>query len=517
MSNALLYVRVSSKAQDKEGYSLDAQEKLGDDYAIRNNLKIVKRWKVSESAWGEDRTSFSEMLEYAKKHDDAKHIIFDVTDRMTRNDMDKIKIYTLIKLYDKKIHFSRSNKTIDKSSGSEDEFMLDIEVAVAKKMSNDISRKTSMGMLEKAEQGLYPSWAPLGYKNNLVTHLIEVDEVTAPHVKRAFMLMASGSHSLGMIAETLCNEGFRGKKGNPIGKSALDHILKNPIYYGAFQWKDTIYQGSHTPLITKELFDKAKDVLSGNARPSIRQNGFAFHNLVTCGVCGCKVIAERHKHKYVYYHCTFSKGRHEKGRYIKESKLSELFKGPIKDVTLEADVVEWIKEGLKDSCKNSSRLQENRLSPLKNNYDKANNRLSKLFDMKIDGEITDDIFKTKENEYKGQLIELKAQMDNTKAVNPNFYEDACKTLELSNRLYSLYVKANIEDRAKIASAVASNYSLIDVTLYPTYRKPFSLFTKRASRPNWLPREDSNLGHSGYDLTPITRRVGLYHYHGPFGL
>ena len=164
-----------------------------------------------------------------------------------------------------------------------------------------------------------------------------------------------------------------------------------------------------------------------------------------------------------------------------------MFKRPIKDVTLKADIAEWLKEGLRDSSKNSSQLQENRISSLKNNYDKTNNRLSKLFDMKIDGEITDDIFKAKENEYRGQLIELKAQMDNTKTVNPNFYEDACKTLELSKRLYSLYIKADIEDRAKIASAVASNYSLVDITLCPTYRKPFSLFTKRASRSKWLPR------------------------------
>ena len=35
--------------------------------------------------------------------------------------------------------------------------------------------------------------------------------------------------------------------------------------------------------------------------------------------------------------------------------------------------------------------------------------------------------------------------------------------------------------------------------------------------NWLPREDSNLGHSGYDLTSVTRRVGLSHYHGLYRL
>ena len=50
MNKALLYVRVSSKEQEKEGYSLDAQEKLGKEYAERKNLEIVRIWKVSESA-----------------------------------------------------------------------------------------------------------------------------------------------------------------------------------------------------------------------------------------------------------------------------------------------------------------------------------------------------------------------------------------------------------------------------------------------------------------------------------
>jgi len=87
------------------------------------------------------------MVEYAKKHSEILHIIFDVTDRMTRNDFDKIKIIDLIKLHGKTIHFSRSNKAIDKNSGSEDVFMLDIEVAVAKKMSNDMTFPKSVDVL----------------------------------------------------------------------------------------------------------------------------------------------------------------------------------------------------------------------------------------------------------------------------------------------------------------------------------------------------------------------------------
>ncbi len=44
-------------------------------------------------------------------------------------------------------------------------------------------------------------------------------------------------------------------------------------------------------------------------------------------------------------------------------------------------------------------------------------------------------------------------------------------------------------RAKFASVVASNYALIDATLYPTYRRPFDLLAKGPSRSNWLRLSD----------------------------
>ena len=106
--------------------------------------------------------------------------------------------------------------------------------------------------------------------------------------------------------------------------------------------------------------------------------------------------------------------------------------------------------------------------------------------MRMDKEIDEETFKTKESEYKTQLIEIKAQMNSAEKLNPNFYEDGCKTLELSNRLHSIYVEGNYEHKAKILKLVASNYTLLDATICPTYRKPFSLFAKRASCPNWLP-------------------------------
>ena len=164
----------------------------------------------------------------------------------------------------------------NKDSGSDDEFMFDIEVAVAKKMSNDLSKKTKMGMSEKADQGLFPSAAPIGYKNNRATRLIEIDEERAPYIRLAFSLMASGHHSIRMLERELYDEGFRNKNGNRVSKSAIHELLKNPIFYGAFRWDGKMYQGSHAPVITKQLFDKVQSVLSGTSSSFHAQRSISF-------------------------------------------------------------------------------------------------------------------------------------------------------------------------------------------------------------------------------------------------
>ncbi len=105
--DALHYGRISNKKQN-DGFSLDAQERLGQDYADRRNLRIVKTWRVIESAWNKkkDRVAFNQVIEFAIAHPKIKHIIFDITDRMTRNDIDKIKINDLIHNHGKIIHFA---------------------------------------------------------------------------------------------------------------------------------------------------------------------------------------------------------------------------------------------------------------------------------------------------------------------------------------------------------------------------------------------------------------------------
>ena len=113
-----------------------------------------------------------------------------------------------------------------------------------------------------------------------------------------------------------------------------------------------------------------------------------------------------------------------------------------------------------------------------------NNRLEKLLDLRLDNEINDEAFKLKKTELENVLVDLKGQLRSAERVNPNFYEDGVKTLELSESLYLQYLSANAPGKSIILKDIASNYVLNDVSAAPTYRKPFNIFAEGLVCSNW---------------------------------
>lgn len=50
MTTAILYARVSSKDQEREGYSIPAQQKLLREYAQKNGFRFVREFVDVETA-----------------------------------------------------------------------------------------------------------------------------------------------------------------------------------------------------------------------------------------------------------------------------------------------------------------------------------------------------------------------------------------------------------------------------------------------------------------------------------
>lgn len=100
---------------------------------------------------------------------------------------------------------------------------------MARNYIENLREEVKKGMREKAEQGIYPSRPPIGYRNNNAEHTIEVDPEKAPLARRMFELYATGKYSLSQLRLAIRSE-FGVKKSVLRGIIPLgwENLRRNP-------------------------------------------------------------------------------------------------------------------------------------------------------------------------------------------------------------------------------------------------------------------------------------------------
>ena len=162
-NRVVLYARVSSKEQREEGYSIEAQLRLLRDYALKQGFIIAEEFIDIESASKSGRTGFNAMLAHLRKHPACRVILVEKTDRLYRN----LKDYATldVKEWDLTIHLVKEGEVLSPDSKSSQQFVHGIKVLMARNYSLNLGEETIKGMTEKARAGIYPSYAPVGYRN----------------------------------------------------------------------------------------------------------------------------------------------------------------------------------------------------------------------------------------------------------------------------------------------------------------------------------------------------------------
>jgi hypothetical protein len=170
------------------------------------------------------------------------------------------------------VHFVKENAIVSKASRSSEKFMHGIQVLMAKNYVDNLSEEVRKGLREKAEQGDWPSVAPIGYVNNLATHRIDIDPIRGPIVSQLFDRYATGQVSLHGLARGVTAAGLTlPRSGRPLLKGEIHRILQNPIDYGDFRWLGKLYQGSHDPLVSRDLFEAVQQGQEMRARLTDRR------------------------------------------------------------------------------------------------------------------------------------------------------------------------------------------------------------------------------------------------------
>ena len=147
---AVIYCRVSSREQEDTGYSLDAQQKLLEEYASKKGFEVLKVFRITESASGKQiRTIFYEMLDYVKNHN-VENILCEKIDRLTRNLKDAATVSEWVQSSGNySVHFVKENFIVNRNTRAHENIVWDMKVAIERFYTNNLSEEVNKGLSEK--------------------------------------------------------------------------------------------------------------------------------------------------------------------------------------------------------------------------------------------------------------------------------------------------------------------------------------------------------------------------------
>ncbi len=478
MKRAAIYVRVSTNEQADGGYSLDAQLRACRQFVAQQEWFLVDEYiDRGESARTADRPEFQRMLaELVEKA--VSVVVVHKLDRFARNVGDHIAVRA--RLSASNVQLRSVTETIDDSANGK--FMENVMASMAELYSANLGQEARKGMLQKARNGLWPSVAPIGYRNvrtdtsRKAESLLHVDPETAPFVSQSFELYASGGWSLTALSNEMARRGLRTRHGGPLSRSKFATMLKNPIYVGIVRWADIEVPGKHEALVSQAVFDEVQRAMATHdkASPRIRKHDHYLKGTLRCANCGSRMgttVAKGHE----YFFCL---GRHRRRTACREpyvpttnveEEVERIYKATHFSAEGRRDAEQYVEEQNEQYLKQTSQAA--------NRYKKQLAALiaqrKKLMTAYYQDAVPLDLFKTEQARIANELIAIESSVALDRGVVEKTQEAvhwACDLLEACGKAY---IQA---DRAVRAKWNAVLFERIDVragrVLAHSFAEPF---------------------------------------------
>lgn len=484
----VLYARVSSKEQE-QGYSILAQQALLRSYGTELGTLIEQEFVDVETAKTTGRPGFAAMVSYLKRHPACRVLMVEKTDRLYRN----FKDYLTIEDLGVEIHLVKENVILSRESHSHEKFMHGIKVLMAKNYIDNLSEEVRKGLRTKAAQGLYPTFAPPGYTNTMGAdgkRIITPDPVLGPLVTHLFTWFASGEYSIKALATKAYQEGFCFRKTkNKMPASTLHHILRKLIYTGEFEYGGKVYQGTHEPLVSRAVWERCQEILNGRHKNKHRKtkHDFAFSGFIRCGHCGCSLVGEIKKGRYVYYHCTGYRGKCPE-RYTREENLMSCFAQRLRELVVGPEMIEWLRDELVNSDLTEQAAREQAQRRYQADLDRLQKRLDTLYEDRLDGRIDAGRYDQKAGEIQEDQQRIRTKVSECRGTLPPATE-ALNLITLTSKAADLFLEQSGSEQRKLLRLVMGDAVWQAGELRMSFQPPFEQLqlSNSASTRNDKPR------------------------------
>ncbi len=482
MKRYVALARVSSREQEREGFSLEVQEEALRRYATQTGGEITHLFRIAETASKTDeRKTFRELIRYAKKNAPfLDGLLFYKVDRAARNLFDYVELERLESEYD--LPFISVSQQTEKTPAGR--MMRRTLANMASFYTEQQSIDVREGHARRAKEGWFIGKAPYGYRNVRVDgrSIVVIDPQPAANIKRIFQLYAYQPLTLDAVIEKLEAEGFVFRDSQPrFPRSSVHNILKDRAYIGELEYGGQWYPGKHEPLIDRATWDRVQALLDGHKQHSHELTyGSQFMH---CGHCGRPVTGERVTKRmkngteryYVYYRCAGYTAKGHPRIRVTEASLDAQMLGLFDKMRIQDDNVrDWFRTVLIAQTRDQQAGARAQRAELQRQESLIVGQQDRLLNLRLADNIEQDVYANKQTELRDRLASIKLQLDVLDRAHDETAALATKAFELSQTLREKWLTADYPTKRRILEIVCLNCELVDVSLCPTIRKPFDL-------------------------------------------
>lgn len=317
ITECVIYTRVSSKRQLKEGDGLKGQEKHCRDYADQRGYKVLAVFSEKAISGGDsNRPEMAELLEFLEKRNGKPiYVIIDDIKRFAR-DVD-IHFDLKVAIYQRSGYLQSPNFQFGESA--EDKFIETIIASAAELERNQNKRQVKSRMLARLEAGYWTFKQPTGYKwveDPIHKKILAIDQDKLRITKEALEGYANNRFLTKMdVANFLIEQKYFSRPKVPFSTSFMqaDRMLNSPLYCGYLEypeWGVTLRKAHHKGIITFDTYQAIQDKQKGKPVKVMRSDttrDFLLRNFVVCPLCNRTLTAswsrKKNGKKYGYYQC----------------------------------------------------------------------------------------------------------------------------------------------------------------------------------------------------------------------
>lgn len=488
--------RVSSREQEREGFSLDVQEDALKRYTACEKGEIVKFYRIAETASKHsERKIFKEMLAYARRNaHKVDGLLFYKVDRAARNIFDYVELERLEVEYELPIIYVSQPTENTPAGRMQRRILSNMASFYTEQQSLDVKE----GLARRVQSGLFVNKAPYGYQNVRIEgrSIVKVHPENGPTIRKIFELYAYQNHTLDSLTRALIEEGVCYTQAqHRFPRSQLHAILRDRSYIGELSYHGQWYPGKHEPLIDRSTFNRVQVLLGEktyNAHQSVYGSG-----MITCGHCGRPVVVEiktkqtqKGLREYRYYRCAKYNGKNHPSIRLNESALEEQALALFDRMKIQDKKIhDWVIKVLLAKTKQAQQTNKDRLADLQRQLVIVKGQKDRLLNLRLLEEIDSETFTAKQMELRDREADFDLKIQGQGRQQSEYAELAVKVFELSQGLKEKWLTADIPEKRQILEIICLNLTLDGVSLVPEMRKPFDILAEgpilATSRGDWI--------------------------------